>query len=613
MCGIAGTVRIGDLALVRRMTDLMAYRGPDDSGLYEDGEVRLGHRRLSIIDLSSAGHQPMETEDGALVVTFNGEIYNFLELRADLERKGYRFRTSTDTEVILFAYAEYGVDCVEHLEGMFGFALWDRKQKQLLLARDRTGMKPLFYFQDGDGLAFASELKPLLCLPNLDRRVNRAALRSVVRYASNLEQESLLASVYKLPPGHRLVWRNGTCDLSPYWTHPLPSPEPWSEEVLVRELQDRLAEVVRSHLVSDAPLGAALSGGLDSSGIVALMARESPGRIDTYTVGFGGDDPDLAGARRVAEHCKTNHHEILVQAQNLSELLPRVVWHLEEPLGQMETVQMYANYQEAARQVRVLLVGEGADECFAGYQRYKMLHPRLPLPMAVRKDLYEQVYQHNDSPTRTLAGRFVSRCVWRDAPLSPLADPTPRIAGPLGDVKHSGHAIERALAFDQRTILPHLYLKRADALGMAHSLELRVPFMDRRMVELAARIPGEMLLRRGVEKYILRRAFAPLLPDEITWRKKYPLQMRVNRGLVATLDEMCDTLLRPEDVRARGFFDPARVDELRRRRPSPTAPPPAHKFWTWRIWSMLLCETWARMFLDRPIPTTPPASLRELA
>src|ERR1051325_9080758 len=258
MCGIAGTVRIGDLELVQRMTGLVSYRGPDDHGVYQDGEVLFGHRRLSILDLSQAGHQPMVSHDGQVAITFNGEIYNFQILRQQLERKGHRFYTDTDTEVMLIAYSEFGIDFLKHLDGMFAFALWDRRQQQLLLARDRTGIKPLFYYEQGGGLAFASELKSILLVPGLERRVNRRALRSAIRYASNIEDESMMASVFKLPPAHWMIWRDGVCTQGTYWNHPVAAPEHWNEETLAKKLRQTLTEVVQSHMVSDAPLGAAL-------------------------------------------------------------------------------------------------------------------------------------------------------------------------------------------------------------------------------------------------------------------------------------------------------------------------------------------------------------------
>jgi asparagine synthase (glutamine-hydrolysing) len=612
MCGIAGTVRIGDRALIERMTAMMTYRGPDDAGIYEDGDVRLGNRRLAILDLSAAGHQPMESDDGQVVVTFNGEIYNYPRLRDDLEARGHKFRSDSDTESIVHAYREYGVDCLEHLDGMFGFALWDRRLRQLLLARDHIGIKPVFYYTRGDGLAFASELKPLLCLPELERRVNRRALRAAIRYASNLEDESLLASVYKLPPGCRLIWKAGVSQVAPYWRHPDPRAEACDVDVAASELRDRLTRVVRSHMISDAPLGAALSGGLDSSGIVALMAQEATTPVETFTVGHGADDPDLLSARLVADHCRTNHHEIVVAAENIVDLLPQIVWHLEEPLGQMETVQMYVNYREAARFVKVLMVGEGADECFAGYARYHLLRRSTPLPLATQIDLYRRVYMHADEAPPTFVARLAARALWGAPPVSPMSDPRPRLEPPLIDTSSRYHALERALAYDRRTILPHLYLKRADGLSMAHSLEVRVPFLDRSIVELASRLPAPLLVRGRTEKYLLRRALAPLLPPAVAWRGKHPLQMRVTAGLMATLVELAGVLLRPADVRRRGFFDPDRVGTILRQRPGRLATGVERKFWAWRVWSMLLCEVWARLFLDRPIGAAPPMRLRDL-
>jgi asparagine synthase (glutamine-hydrolysing) len=603
-------VRIGDASLVESMISAMSYRGPDDCGLYEDGDVQLGHRRLSILDLSQAGHQPMTTEDGRLAITFNGEIYAYRELRAGLAKAGYRFRTGTDTETILYAYDCYGPGFLERLEGMFAFGIWDRERRQLVLARDRTGMKPLFYYIRGDSLAFASELKPLLFVPGLERRVNRRALRSALRYASNIEDESMIESVFKLPPGNFLVWRDGKTEVAPFWKHPDPAPQDWDEGRLTGELHNRLRRVVESHMISDAPLGAALSGGLDSSGIVALMAESAASAVETFTVGHGEDDPDLLKARLVAEHCRTNHHEIMVSAGNVADLLPAVVWHMEEPLGQMESVQMYINYREAAKFVKVLLIGEGADECFAGYDRYKLLHPPLPAPATFKRALYERVYMYADEPPRAAAARLAARALWGAPARSPLPDPVPR--APMPRLDGSRHALEQALNHDQRTYLHHLSLKRADALGMAHSVELRVPFLDREIVEFASLIPARFMIRRGMEKYILRRALGQLLPKEIVWRRKRGFQMRLNQGLVETLDYLCDKLLSPADVRARGFFDPELVSALRRARPGRWKTPMAGRVWSFRVWSLILCEVWARIFLDRTPSPAPPARLADI-
>jgi len=611
MCGIAGTIRIGDLDLVERMARLLTHRGPDDAGVYERGEVRLAHRRLTILDLSDAGHQPMVSADGDQVISYNGEVYNFRELRAELEGRGHHFRSGTDTEVVLEAYRAFGLDCLARIEGMFAFALWDERAGRLLLARDRTGVKPLFYCRHGDGLAFASELKPFRLLPGFVSEVNRAALRSVLRHASNLEQESMLATVRKLLPGTCLTWQDGRIDERPYWRFPEPSPENFDEGQLSRELRGRLSKVVRSQMVSDAPLGAALSGGLDSSGIVALMA-ETGERVDTFTVGHGEDDPDLIQARVVAEHCGTEHHEAIVSSENVKDLLPRVLWFMEEPLGQMESVQMYVNYREAARLLKVLLVGEGADECFAGYARYKLFNPSLPLPMSVRHDLYERVYMYADRQPRPLLSRLLARGLLGRLPPSPMADPLPRTELPAFDRNDCGRALSEALNHDQRTYLHHLSLKRADATGMAHSLEIRVPFLEREIVEFSSRIPAGLLLKGGVEKHILRRALAPLLPAAITERRKRPFQMTLDDTLVQTLQGMCDQLFAPGNVAGRGFFEAPLLNRLRRGRPGRLAPLIAHKVWSYRLWSVIMCEVWARLFLDRDPELGCPAGWDEL-
>ena len=604
-------MRIGDAALLEQMTEMMSYRGPDDFGFYEDGEIRLGHRRLSILDTSSAGRQPMESDDGQLVITFNGEIYNFLTLRRDLEAKGYKFRTGTDTETILYAYREYGMDCLKRLHGMFAFGLWDRQQRQLCLARDPTGIKPLFYHKRDDALAFASELKPLLCLPDLERKVNRRALRSALRYACNIEEESMLASIFKLPPGSWLVWRNGKCEQGSYWQHPRPSPVEWNEKDLAGEVRERLQRVVSSHMISDVPLGAALSGGIDSSAIVALLARTSEQPVETFTVGHGKDDPDLLAARMVAEHCGTNHHELLVSTEDVVNLFPKLIWHMEEPMGQMESVARYVYFREAARYVKVLLVGEGADECFAGYPRYKIFTPWFPLSTAVRRDLYERVYMYADKPPENKTARVLSRVLWGPSPGPLLHDPFPRMSVPVLE-NGKRNAVGNALYHDQRTYIPDLALKRADALGMAHSLEVRVPFLDKDIINLVACIPGNMMLRRGLEKYILRRAVEPLLPPSIVWRRKRGFQLRLNMGIIETLDYLCDRLLRPADVISRGFFAPELVEKLRRNRPGRFATEMGHKMWSYRVGAIIMCELWARIFLDRSVSTHPPVSLDEL-
>lgn len=612
MCGIVGAIRLADAEIVRRMTRLIAHRGPDDEGFWSDGDVVFGHRRLSILDLSPAGHQPMQSVDGELTIVFNGEIYDFPQVRAELERLGHRFRTHTDTEVILLGYRQWGDAVLERIEGIFAFGLWDAAAGRLLLARDRSGVKPLYWHARDGGIAFASELKPFRLLPGFVSEVNRRALRSTMRFACNLEEESMLAGVHKLAPGRKLVWQDGRIAVSPYWSYPEPRPRAWGAEDAARTLREVLGRTVRAQMISDAPLGAALSGGLDSSGVVALMA-EHGAKVRTYTVGHGQDDPDLQAARVVAEHCRTEHHEIMIQSEDVLDLLPKVMWFLEEPLGQMEAVQMYLNYAAASQHVKVLLVGEGADELFAGYDRYRLFDAKRRLTPGLRSALYERVYMYADRQPRHLLGAAISRLAFGRLPGSPMADPMPRAAEPPLAGLPRERALERALNHDQRGYLHELSLKRADATGMAHGLELRVPFLGKDVVELAATFPGDLIRRGGVEKWLLREALRPLLPQRIVERRKRGFQMQLDQRLVDTLLELCDRLLPPDRVAQRGFFDPARVAALRAGRPRKSAAFIAHRVWSFRLWAMLMAEIWARLFLDAPPGAPAPAGLEDIA
>ncbi|MBI5851394.1 MAG: asparagine synthase (glutamine-hydrolyzing) [Planctomycetes bacterium] len=612
MCGIVGAIRIADGDVVRRMTRLLAHRGPDDEGFWQDGDVVFGHRRLSILDLSPAGHQPMQTDDGELTIVFNGEIYDFPRVREELELLGHRFRTHSDTEVLLLGYRQWGDAMLERIEGIFAFGLWDAAAGRLLLARDRSGVKPLYWHSRDGGLAFASELKPFRLLPDFVSAVSRRALRSTMRFACNLEEESMLAGVHKLPPGKKLIWQDGRVQVSSYWSYPEPRARAWSPNDAARTLRDVLGRTVRAQMISDAPLGAALSGGLDSSGVVALMAEQGA-KVRTYTVGHGHDDPDLIAARVVAEHCRTDHHEIMIESEDVLDLLPRVMWFLEEPLGQMEIVQMHLNYEAASKHVKVLLVGEGADELFAGYDRYRIFDRARPLTPGLRAALYERVYMYADRQPRHLLGALASRVAFGHLAGSPMKDPLPRAAEPPLRGLPRERALERALNHDQRTYLPELSLKRADATGMAHGLELRVPFLGREVVELAATFPGDLHRKGGVEKWLLREALRPLLPQRIVERRKHGFQMRLDQRLVDTLQAMCDRLMPDDKVAARGFFDPRRVRALRDGRPRAGAPFIAHRVWSFRIWAMLMAEVWARLFLDTPPGAPPPAHLADIA
>ena len=610
MCGIAGTVGISNPDLVARMTRLMAYRGPDDEGILEQDPICFGHRRLSIIDLTSAGHQPMVSSDGRLVITYNGEIYNFRELRRELEAKGRRFHSATDTEVILQAYSEYGIDCLSRLEGMFAFAIWDELERRLVLSRDRLGIKPLFYHLNGDEIAFASELKPLCLIPGLVRRVNERALRSVMRLTCNIEQESILRSIFKLPAGQYLTWCNGESQLHRYWNFPTIRPSNSGLEHTSKTLRTRLTEAVRSHLVSDVPVGTALSGGLDSSGLVAVMVHLGES-VKTFTAGHGADDPDLINARYVADHFRTDHHETMLDAADLPNLLPRVVWHLDEPMGLGSPVQMYLNYERAAEHIKVLLIGEGADELFAGYTQYKIFDRMLPLSRSLRQDLYQRTYMLADEPARSLTGRLATSLLMGKVPPNPLKAPYPRAAAPEFS-NHEQHMLARALHYDQQNIMNHRLLRQADAIGMSRSLELRVPYLDRRLVEFAATIPEQFMLRRLTGKYILRKALEPLLPSKIRQRFKRPYQIRFNTEVVEALHQIANKLLTPDAIQQRGWFDHHTIKTLLENGPGRISAPKAKRFWNYRIWTLISIEIWARLFIDCNSIEVAPTTLSDI-
>ncbi|HEY8370641.1 MAG TPA: asparagine synthase (glutamine-hydrolyzing), partial [Thermodesulfobacteriota bacterium] len=369
MCGIAG-ITWRDDRLVRRMTRTLAHRGPDAEGFYVDEHVSLGHRRLSIIDLSEAGRQPMANEDGSVQVVFNGEIYNFADVRRDLVARGHRFTSRTDTEVIVHAYEEDGADCVRRFNGMFAFAVWDRRRRELLLARDRLGVKPLYYHLSGGRLAFASEIKALLALPTLERRVDPAALFHYVGYEFVPAPATMFAGVKKLPPGHVLRFRDGTATVTRYWDLAFtrePMPRAWYEARLLELLED----AVRLRLVADVPVGVFLSGGLDSSTVVAMMSRLGVRPLDTFSLGY--DDPsfsELPHARVVSKAFGTRHHELMIEPIS-PELIETAAWHLDEPMTDLSTIPFYLIAKKAREHVTVCLSGEGGDEVLVGYDRFK--------------------------------------------------------------------------------------------------------------------------------------------------------------------------------------------------------------------------------------------------
>jgi len=559
MCGIAGFTW-KDEHLIAAMCAVQSHRGPDQDGVYTDAQVSLGHRRLSVIDLRENGRQPMSNEDGTVWVTYNGEIYNFRELRESLQAKGHIFRSRTDTEVIVHAYEEYGVDCVRWFNGMFAFAIWDRTSKELLLVRDRLGIKPLYYYIKGQTLIFASEIKAILQAPQVRREVNPQALYHYIGYEFVPSPDTMFRDIHKLPPGHYLRYRDGKAEVMEYWdvrfrneTHP--------KEYYEERLRDLLTESVRKRLVSDVPLGVFLSGGLDSSTLVALMSRCGLDPIPTFSLGY--DDPSFSEfdyARLIAKQFHTDHHELIIDPVT-PELIEEAVWHLDEPMTDLSTIPFYLISKKARKFVTVCLSGEGGDECLVGYDRFKASKANTYyelLPQWVRRDVIEPLIrtlpdQSQKKGLVNVVKRFIeggllpeegAHIRWQyfgtpehedglysDAARKEIAmDPFAPIRL-LAAHCNAPHRLDREVYLDLKLIMPDSILMKVDKMSMAHALEVRVPFLDYQFVEFCATIPGDLKLQGFNTKAIFRSAMKGILPDKIRGRGKQGYSLPIKNWL----------------------------------------------------------------------------------
>lgn len=539
MCGINGILfhdreRRVDAQILERMRAVQQHRGPDDSGLWTDGHVGFGFNRLSIIDLST-GHQPMTNDDGSVCLVFNGEIYNFRELRATLSSHGWRFRTQSDTEVILRAWEQWGEDCVAQLRGMFAFVLWDRRCETLFGARDRLGIKPFYYWNGPEGFAFASELKGLLECPWVPRRLDPVALEEYLRRRYVIAPRTMLQGVHKLPPGHCFTLRNGDLRLRPYWRLSPASPRKVTEQQAVEEFQALMEETVRMHLIADVPLGAFLSGGLDSTSIVGWMTQLGVQPVRTFSVGYNLPESELPYARIAATYFKTEHHELHLTPERLRDLLPKMVWHLDEPVGDEACIPLLYLAQFARQNVTVVLSGEGADELFAGYafnymrnvmwERWRAV-PGVPWAAEVAARLpFARIRRRGAVLSTPLEKRYqgVSQAFTPEETSRLLLDKPQQRSTSVEETYRrcdGRDALSRMLFLDTATWLPDDLLTKADRMTMAASLELRVPFLDHKVVEFAWTLPSRFKIRRGVAKYLLKKAVEPFVPPEIVNREK---------------------------------------------------------------------------------------------
>ncbi len=587
MCGIAGMVGQPDPRLLRGMARILAHRGPDDEGFYEEGPVGLAARRLKIIDLVG-GHQPLTNEDESCWLVFNGEIYNFQELRDRLEKKGHRFRSRTDGETILHLYEEEGDGCLRHLEGMFAFALWDRPRQRLLLARDHLGIKPLYYRLDGGRLHFASELKALLLDPACPREIDLDALALYLTFLYIPSPATIFRGIRKLPAGHALVFEEGRARVGPYWDLAFPSLRLADPRDAAAQVLATLQDSVKRHLVADVPLGVFLSSGMDSSTLVALMRGATTGPIKTFTLDFEeASFSEAAAARVVTRAFATEHREFVVKPE-VADLLPRLVWHLDEPLGDSSLIVTALVSELARREVTVALSGIGGDELFSGYPRYvgaKLARYYQTLPVGLRRAVGGLARgipdsARSDNPTGRLrrfleagplpaAERYLSWVSFLDT--EALAEMLPGRGG-TGDPRalHLAHwnrcpgedLSDALLYLDLKTYLPDDLLMLGDKMSMAASLELRVPFCDRRLVELVARLAPSVRTPGFRLKPLLREIVQPLLPPEVLHRPKRGFSVPLTRWFRGALKSLAEDLLSESRLRAGGVLNPQPVRRL---------------------------------------------------
>ncbi|MGB7130060.1 MAG: asparagine synthase (glutamine-hydrolyzing) [Candidatus Sulfotelmatobacter sp.] len=644
MCGIAGLANWGSRDVLARMTQVQAHRGPDDFGLWErkfpDGSyIGLGSRRLAILDLSSHGHMPMCNEDGTVWITYNGEIYNYAELRHELVSKGHHFRSNTDTEVVIHLFEQEGADCVQRLTGMFAFSICDLRsgRPQLFLARDHFGVKPLYYIHRGGKLAFASEAKALLQLPEVAAEIDLESLHQYLTFLWVPEPKTMFRGIYKLPAGYCATFRDGELKQQQYWDLTFPHVDaayPGREAELADELRERLRHSVHQQMVSDVPVGAFLSAGLDSSSIVAMMRGATSQRVRTYTITFPRkyrigetalDDPQVPA--RFARHLGCENQQIVVEPE-VADLLPRLTWHMDEPVADPAIITAYLVCQEARKQSTVLLSGVGGDELFAGYRkhiahRWSKAYRRLPgrLRRWIESGL-DALPAFRGTPVKgaarlakklarsaSLAPQegFIRNCTylsfeqkqtlyadWLQARLCNSNSETRHYAA-FNTVRHAD-LLNQMLYLDTKIFMPSLNLNYNDKMSMASSVEVRVPFLNRELAEFAAwTVPPNLKLKgsfRPTTKHILRDAMRGLLPPEVLRQPKAGFAAPVDYWLAHDLRELVDDLLSETSIAKRGLFRPRQLRHFIDQHRS------GAEDCSMQIWQFLTLEHWMRIFID---------------
>lgn len=643
MCGIAGVVNCGDRRTLERMNSVQAHRGPDDRGIWErrfpDGQyIGLASRRLAILDLSPGGHMPMSNEDGSVWITYNGEIYNFQALRQELQNKGHRFSSNTDTEVVLHLYEEEGPACVQRLNGMFAFGICDLRSGTpcVFMARDHFGIKPFYYRQQGRSIAFASEIKALLQVPGIEAELDCEALHQYLTFLWVPDPKTMFSGIFKLPPGHVAVFRDGGLDVTRYWDLQFPDTGatfPRSEEDLVVEVRDRFRASVEAQMISDVPVGAFLSAGLDSSSIVAVMAAKR--RVRTYTITYPEkyrvgenalDNPAVPA--RLARHLGCENQQIFVEP-DVTTLLPKLIWHMDEPVADPAIIPAYLVCEQAGRSATVLLSGVGGDELFAGYRKHyayywAQAYGHIPgtLQGAINstllhlpgfrghglKGVVRLAKKMARSASLSPRDAFVMNCTYLDD-AHKVSLYLPSFARELGSydpalehhvtferVRHADF-LNQMLYADSKIFMPSLNLTYNDKMSMASSVEVRVPFLDRQLAEFVAQqVPPSLKIKgffRPSTKHIFRKAMKSLLPDEVLRQPKAGFAAPIDYWLANEMKELVDEVLGEAQIRKRAIFRPdavrSLIDQHRK----------GEQDWSMQIWQFLTLELWMHTFLDR--------------
>jgi len=642
MCGIAGRVNQSapvDRAEIFRMTELIAHRGPDDHGYHLRTRVGLGHRRLSIIDLAG-GRQPLANEDETVWIVFNGEIYNHVALRKELLARGHQFRTHSDTEAIVHAYEEWGPECARRLRGMFAFAIWDERAQRLLLVRDRLGIKPLYYAQLAGDIVFGSEIKSLLTVPAVDGAVDDDALAAYLALRYVPAPLTMFRGVKKLPPASLLVWQNGRISIDRYWDLaevPTTDAAPPTEAEAAAELRERVDHVTKLRLMSEVPVGAFLSGGLDSTMITAAMlkAEDARGALKTFSVGYAEDDAqsedELAYARLAAQALGTEHREVRVTMREAADALPKIVWHLDEPVADPACVPLYFLSRRARQEVTVVLSGEGADEALGGYYIYRRmaaaealrqklgagggalslasellaLVPHDKIRRAARlfgrplEDAYRGVARAFDDDVVVQLHNNVMRSHNKSA-----TEIVQSLLLPHWEATRGMTPLRRMLYLDSRVWLPDDLLVKADKMTMAHAIELRVPFLDHELMEHAWSLPDHLKIHNGVGKALLRKAALGRVPQAILERPKMGFGTPTAAWLRGGMRDLAHDALSDSRSLARERFDLGFVQSLLSRHE-------AGADLSAELWPLVVLELWHKNFSARPMPD--PVTLREVA